>query len=77
MTLSHQDYYRDINIFTQIGKLQPTEIFTLFHEFRSLPEYSNCNFLPSLDSALMKMGPKADDDETPATEPNDDIDNVR
>lgn len=63
MTLSDRDYYDKLNIFTQFGDLQPSEIFTLFHEFRMLPEYSSCTFLASLESVLLKMNAKPDDND--------------
>lgn len=61
MTLSNQDYYDSLNIYTQYGDLTPSQIFTLFNAFRTLPDYSNCNFLPSLQSVLLKMHLKQDE----------------
>lgn len=61
MTLSNRDYYDNLNIYTKFGDLQPSQFFTLFHELRRLPEYSNCSFLPSLDTVLLKLTPKSDE----------------
>lgn len=65
MTLSNQDYYANFNIYTKFGDLQPSELFTLFCEFRMLPQYFSCNFLPSLRSILLKMGARTDEGGTP------------
>lgn len=68
MTLSHQDYYDELNIFTEFGDLQPTELLTLFSEFRMLPTYFSCNFLPSLENNLLKIRAKQVDVDTKPTD---------
>lgn len=62
MTLSDRDYYDNLNIYTKFGDLQPAQLLTLFREFRMLPEYSSCSFLPSLESVLQKRSVLTVDD---------------
>lgn len=76
MTLSHQDYYDKLNIFTQFGDLQPSEMFTLFREFRMLPDYLSCGFLASLDSVLVKMGAKPDENGARIVKSSDDDNSI-
>ncbi|KAG4074229.1 hypothetical protein HA402_001505 [Bradysia odoriphaga] len=52
MTLSDRDYYDNLNIYTQFGDLQPTQLLTLFCEFRMIPEYSSSGFMSSLEKVL-------------------------
>ncbi|XP_037040482.1 dimethyladenosine transferase 2, mitochondrial isoform X2 [Bradysia coprophila] len=54
MTLSDRDYYDNLNIYTQFGDLQPTQLLTLFREFHAMPEYASCSFVASLERVLQK-----------------------
>lgn len=40
---------KDYTIFTQFGDLTPTQLVELFKEFKSWPEYSESNFLTSMN----------------------------
>jgi dimethyladenosine transferase 2, mitochondrial len=53
--LTAQDFVPNINIFTEFGDLTPTQVFTLFDQFISWPEYKDSSFKPSLESVLLKM----------------------
>ena len=59
--MSVRDFYEKINIFTEFGDLTPSQILTLFEQFRKWPEYSQCPFLPSMESNLLKMETSADE----------------
>lgn len=73
MELSNQVYCDGLNIYTQYGDLQPLQLFTLFYEFRMLPEYSSCSFLPSLDSVLLRMQAVPDETKTPGIKQSEDV----
>lgn len=75
-TLSKQDYYNNLNIYTQFGDLQPVELLTLFYEFRMLPDYPNCGFSPSLESVLLRHGMRSDGIETVNIETSNDTNNT-
>lgn len=62
-TMSTRNYYPGINIYTQFGDLLPSQILTLFSQFRQWPEYGESSFLASLENALLKL-------ETANDEPN-------
>ncbi|GAB0092805.1 rRNA adenine N(6)-methyltransferase [Sergentomyia squamirostris] len=53
--ISCQDYPSNINIFTQFGDLTPSEMLSLFHQFRNWPEYKHSPFLPLMEKSLLKM----------------------
>lgn len=44
-----------MNIFTQFGDLNPSQMLSLFSEFRSWPEYAVSPFLASLENCLLKL----------------------
>ncbi|XP_017071912.2 dimethyladenosine transferase 2, mitochondrial [Drosophila eugracilis] len=54
-TMSTRDYYPGINIYTQFGDLRPSQMLTLFSQFRQWPEYGESSFLASLENALLKL----------------------
>ncbi|XP_052859071.1 dimethyladenosine transferase 2, mitochondrial [Drosophila gunungcola] len=62
-TMSTRDYFPGINIYTQFGDLRPSQMLTLFSQFRQWPEYGESSFLASLENALLKL-------ETANEEPN-------
>ncbi|EDW83085.1 uncharacterized protein Dwil_GK22500 [Drosophila willistoni] len=53
--ISTRDYYPGINIYTQFGDLRPSQVLTLFTQFRQWPEYQESSFLASLENALLKL----------------------
>lgn len=53
-------YYKDMNIFTQFGDLNPSEMLTLFTQFRSWPEYAQSPFLASMEHNLLKTETASD-----------------
>ncbi|XP_023163779.1 dimethyladenosine transferase 2, mitochondrial [Drosophila hydei] len=54
-SMSTRDYYPGINIYTQFGDLTPSQMFTLFAQFRQWPEYSESSFLASMENTLLKL----------------------
>lgn len=54
-TMSTRDYYPGINIYTQFGDLTPSQMLTLFAQFRQWPEYSESSFLASMENTLLKL----------------------
>jgi len=53
--MSTRNYYPGINIYTQFGDLRPSQMLTLFSQFRQWPEYGESSFLASLENALLKL----------------------
>ncbi|XP_022216047.1 dimethyladenosine transferase 2, mitochondrial [Drosophila obscura] len=54
-TMSTKDFFPGINIYTQFGDLRPSQMLTLFTQFRQWPEYQESSFLASMENALLKM----------------------
>ena len=54
-TLSTQDFFERMNIFTEFGDLSPTETLTVFDQFVQWPEYKQSPFLTSMENNLMKL----------------------
>ncbi|KAH8388474.1 hypothetical protein KR093_007450, partial [Drosophila rubida] len=54
-TMNNRDYFSNINIYTQFGDLSPSQMLTLFTQFRQWPEYSESSFLASLENTLLKL----------------------
>ncbi|KAH8243073.1 hypothetical protein KR032_004323 [Drosophila birchii] len=54
-SMSLKNYYPAINIYTQFGDLLPSQMLTLFSQFRQWPEYGESSFLASLENALLKL----------------------
>lgn len=55
MTMSRNDRYPNMNIFTTFGDLRPSQILSLFHQFASWPGYERSAFQQGLDECLQKM----------------------
>uniref|UniRef100_A0A1B0DNZ7 rRNA adenine N(6)-methyltransferase n=1 Tax=Phlebotomus papatasi TaxID=29031 RepID=A0A1B0DNZ7_PHLPP len=53
--ISKSDHRQDINIFTQFGDLTPSEMLSLFQQFRNWPEYKQSPFLSLMENSLIKM----------------------
>lgn len=53
--MSTSDYFPGINIYTQFGDLTPSQVLTLFTQFRQWPEYSESSFLASMENTLLKL----------------------
>ncbi|XP_054725288.1 dimethyladenosine transferase 2, mitochondrial [Anastrepha obliqua] len=70
-TMSNRNFYPRMNIYTQFGDLSPSQMLTLFTQFRHWPEYSDSSFLASLESTLLKMEATADENITGITEEDD------
>ncbi|XP_055382945.1 dimethyladenosine transferase 2, mitochondrial [Condylostylus longicornis] len=60
-TMSTEDYFSQMNIYTEFGELNPSQMLTLFLQFRNWPEYKESPFLASLESSLLKMEPSSED----------------
>ncbi|XP_030558774.1 dimethyladenosine transferase 2, mitochondrial [Drosophila novamexicana] len=54
-SMSNRNYYPGINIYTQFGDLTPSQMLTLFTQFRQWPEYSESSFLASMENTLLKL----------------------
>jgi dimethyladenosine transferase 2, mitochondrial len=59
--LSNHDFPNNINIFTEFGDLTPNQVLSLFDSFVSWPEFPQCSFNASLESALIKMHSSPDE----------------
>lgn len=59
--LTNADFADDVNIFTEFGDLTPTQVLTLFDQFINWPEFRECSFNASLESAMMKYHTNPDD----------------
>ncbi|XP_036324743.1 dimethyladenosine transferase 2, mitochondrial [Rhagoletis pomonella] len=70
-TMSNKDFFPRMNIFTQFGDLSPSQMLTLFTQFRHWPEYSESSFLASLENTLIKMEASADESGIGITEEDD------
>lgn len=55
MHISTEDFYENINIFTQFGDLSPSQMLTLYLQFVSWPGFKRSPFLAALESSLIKM----------------------
>lgn len=71
-TISNQDYYPNINIYTQFGDLAPSQFLTLFSMFRKWPEYGESSFLASYENNMLKMEASAEDSVDGIVEEDDD-----
>ncbi|KAH8407022.1 hypothetical protein KR222_004162, partial [Zaprionus bogoriensis] len=60
-TMSTRDYFPGINIYTQFGDLSPSQVLTLFTQFRQWPEYSESSFLASFENTLLKLETVSDE----------------
>ncbi|KAK7869249.1 hypothetical protein R5R35_000871 [Gryllus longicercus] len=67
------------NIFTEFGDLKPSEVLRIFQLFSEWPEYQDCSFLSSLETALLKLDENSSDklenegsDDEAANEDNED-----
>ncbi|KAL5275676.1 mtTFB2 family protein [Megaselia abdita] len=54
-TISNKNHFPYMNIFTQFGDMNPSQMLSLFSEFRSWPEYAVSPFLASLENCLLKL----------------------
>lgn len=54
-TMSTKDYFDDITIYTQFGDLSPSQLLTLFHQFKNWPGYKNSSFVTCVENNLLKM----------------------
>ncbi|BFF92756.1 dimethyladenosine transferase 2 mitochondrial [Drosophila madeirensis] len=70
-TMSNRDYYSGINIYTQFGDLRPSQMLTLFTQFRQWPEYQESSFLASMENALLKLETVNDEDVVTLPEEDD------
>lgn len=74
--MSTRDYFSGINIYTQFGDLTPSQMLTLFTQFRQWPEYGESSFLASLENTLLKLESVTDEqvlDESVNLAEDDDI----
>lgn len=53
--ISTTDFYPNINIFTEFGDLSPSQMLTLFDQFKNCPGYKDSPFLSSMESSLIKL----------------------
>lgn len=79
-TISNKDFYPNINIYTQFGDLNASQMLTLFSVFRKWPEYKDSSFLASFENSMLKMEASAEesvdgiteeDDEQPIEQPHE------
>lgn len=54
-TMTHNDRFAPMNIFTTFGDLSPAQMLALFHQFCSWPGYEHSAFLQGLEDCLQKM----------------------
>ncbi|XP_065371982.1 dimethyladenosine transferase 2, mitochondrial [Calliphora vicina] len=60
-TISNNDFYPNINIYTQFGDLNASQMLTLFSLFRKWPEYQDSSFLASFENSMLKMEASAEE----------------
>jgi dimethyladenosine transferase 2, mitochondrial len=70
-TMTTEDFYPSINIFTQFGDLSPSQMLTLFHQFHNWPEYQDSPFVSAMESSFMKMEQSAEQNVEGITEEDD------
>lgn len=58
--MSKRDYFDNITIFTEFGDLSPSQMLTLFHQFKSWPGYKNSPFLTCMENNFLKMETSGD-----------------
>lgn len=56
-TLSNTDYVDNLNIFTSFGDLTPTQMLTIFTQFRNCPEYEQSPFRAAMETFFLKLEP--------------------
>lgn len=61
--LSNEDFFDNINIYTEFGDLRPNQVLTLFNQFVSWPEHQESSFSDSLENILIKMHTNPEDNE--------------
>lgn len=61
-TISTRNYLRNINLFTQFGDLTPSQMLTIFEQFRNWPGYKQSPFLALMENNLMKVETSIEDD---------------
>lgn len=49
------DFAQNISIFTEFGDLTPSQLLSLFVEFKSWPEFSETTFITSMENMLLKL----------------------
>lgn len=54
-TISNQNFFENMNIFTQFGDLSPSQVLSIFDEFINWPEYKQCPFIASMENSLLKL----------------------
>ncbi|XP_037821575.1 dimethyladenosine transferase 2, mitochondrial [Lucilia sericata] len=72
-TINNNDYYPNINIYTQFGDLRASQMLTLFSLFRKWPEYKESSFLASFENSMLKMEASAEESVEGIAEEDDDI----
>lgn len=53
--LTTENYFNNLNIFTEFGDLTPSQLLTLFNTFVNWPEFQECSFRASLENNILKM----------------------
>ncbi|XP_055842965.1 dimethyladenosine transferase 2, mitochondrial isoform X2 [Episyrphus balteatus] len=74
--MSNKCYFPNMNIHTEFGDLSPSQMLTLFTQFRSWPEYKDSSFLASLENSLLKLESSVDENIDVLEVPEEDDANV-
>ncbi|KAM7360694.1 mitochondrial transcription factor B2 [Cochliomyia hominivorax] len=72
-TISNADFYPNINIYTQFGDLNASQMLTLFSLFRKWPEYKESSFLASFENSMLKMEASAEESVEGIAEEDDEV----
>lgn len=53
--LTADDYFPNLNIYTEFGDLSPNQMLSLFLVFQNLPEFEDSLFLSNMETNLLKQ----------------------
>lgn len=59
--LSSNDFYSNMNIFTEFGDLNPNQMLSIFNTFRNLEGFRDSSFVSNMELQLMKQETTSDE----------------
>lgn len=73
LRISNKDYFQNINIYTEVGDLTPSNFLRLYLDFCKWPEFRDSAFLAAYENSMLKLYESGDDDNFNITEEADDV----
>lgn len=73
--ISDQDYFQDMNIYTQFGDLTPANLLRVYLDFSQWPEFRDSAFLAAFDNTILKLHESSDDGNFNPMEELNDVEN--